>query len=188
MFKFLKELLQLREMAENHFNDASFDPNSPLTAEVARFAAEQQRLDVLARVFADGFNPSHVYEDDTNLMHYALSPEVVRFMLCHGIAVDKRDKLGRTPLHQVPHLNHPQALLIAELLLQAGASPHMPDNEGSSPLDLAEISANLGGEASIYQVLRRHSDDQMRRKGVKGCVIIAVLILIALYFIFNLFR
>ncbi|RYZ84964.1 MAG: ankyrin repeat domain-containing protein [Proteobacteria bacterium] len=182
----IKEELESRALAESRFADSEYDPSSKATAEIARFAAEQERLDVLTKVFSCGFIPSHVYEDGANLMHYALAPEVVRFLGAHGVVATKADNKGRTPLHMVSSSAHPKAVMTAKLLLDGGADVYAVDNDGRTSLDAAETAANAFGDGSIYKVLREEADRKMNKDGAKGCVVLIVLLIVGLYVLYKI--
>ena len=89
-------------------------------------------------------------------------PEVVREVLMHGPDVNSRDAQGDTSLMLVMTGTHPNSdeggfakgnTEIIRLLLQAGANPDLPNNEGRTPLhetlDADEARELIRGGASL---------------------------------------
>lgn len=75
----------------------------------------------------------------------------VELLLKNGAQVNAKDHMGRTPLHnavQTHGFNTPQ---MAQNLLNAGADPTMPDNQGVTAYDLAWSL----GKSSITEIFRK---------------------------------
>jgi hypothetical protein len=72
----------------------------------------------------------------------------------HGADVHATDKSGTAPLHRAIRNRCAAAVLV---LLEAGADPHAPNGNGSTPIQLAEWTTGRGGsgspEAKAQQVL-----------------------------------
>lgn len=63
--------------------------------------------------------------------------EVIGFLISHGLDVNAKDRLGRTPLHwAAANLDGKLLLDRAELLLENGANPDELDNSGEKQLEL----------------------------------------------------
>lgn len=69
---------------------------------------------------------------------YAGNTEGVRLLLAVGADVNRQNEAGMTSLHRAVQgdTKSPRAAA-AELLLRAGANPHLPDSYGRTPLQLA---------------------------------------------------
>ena len=86
---------------------------------------------------------------ETALHHYGgLGLTVTSLLLQYGADPNARDVWDNTPLHST---TNPQ---IASLLLQNGADPDLRNEEGLSPLDMAEVQDRL----EVAKVLRDQVD------------------------------
>jgi hypothetical protein len=91
-------------------------------------------FEALARSALDLAAPN---EDGFTALHAAAEvsfPEIVPWLVQHGLSMDARTKHGHTPLHVACGLGHRE---VAESLLAAGANPHAA-SPGGTPLDVAK--------------------------------------------------
>jgi ankyrin repeat protein len=86
---------------------------------------------------------------DDNLLRGALFgiteapiPEVVEHLITLGVAVDAKDRYGRTPLHYAArqksqHADPSASTACVKLLIEAGADVNAEDREGVTPMHLS---------------------------------------------------
>lgn len=76
---------------------------------------------------------------------------IVKFLLSKGALVNAKDINGRTALHYATRHSHE---VVADVLVQNGASIYIEDGIGSTPIDLAVVN----GEKAIG-FIKKHMDD-----------------------------
>ena len=78
-------------------------------------------------------------------------PEIIAALLEAGADLNAREPArGRTPLHLAADSNFDPA--IVSFLLEAGADPTVQDNEGKTPVDLAEGNPGLKGTVAYRRL------------------------------------
>ena len=79
------------------------------------------------------------------------NPEIIAALLKAGADLNAPEPArGRTPLHLAAKSNYNPA--IVSFLLEAGADPKVQDNEGRTPLDLAEGNGGLKGTVAYRRL------------------------------------
>ena len=92
-----------------------------------------------------GFTPLHMAAGGNE------NPKVIAALLEAGADLNAPEPArGQTPLHLAADSNFNPA--IVALLLEAGADPRVQDNEGRTPLDLAEGNSGLKGTAAYRRL------------------------------------
>ena len=76
--------------------------------------------------------------------------DFIRLLKNHGADIDAQNKEGKTPLHVAVELRI-DALALDKTLLDAGANPTIPDNEGRTPADLAALVAKERPDYAIVE-------------------------------------
>ncbi|KAI9764408.1 MAG: hypothetical protein M1840_008431 [Geoglossum simile] len=102
-------------------------------------------------------NDTHLEYNDTRALNIAIRyrrEDVFNWLMDKQVAINIRDKDGRTPLHQVVGTQLPQSGCL-ERLLEAGALPNEQDAAGKTPLHLAV--ANCASFA-VRLLLKRGAD------------------------------
>lgn len=74
-------------------------------------------------------------------------------LLRYGADIDAPDQNGWTPLHWAAKFGNPRVIVLAEVLLNAGADGGAKNNAGETPYELAKGSENLRG-TTAYRRLR----------------------------------
>ena len=77
-----------------------------------------------------------IMHDRTALLFAVLcnKTDVIRLLLQNGADVNKRDRLGNTPVHYAAMMNYTEAIA---MLMRHGASINITNNRGEKPIDLA---------------------------------------------------
>ena len=136
-------------------------------AEAAYHAIMTADLPRLESLLAQGLNPNRRGNEGVHLIHLAAEtgdPEILRLLLAHGAKPNSRWLFGATPVTWAAKSGREEAVRIligaranlnesrpltdaikmghsgtARLLIEAGASPSLSDNNEDTPLDLALI-------------------------------------------------
>lgn len=119
-----------------------FDPESPMS--MAVFVGEPGIIDALIRHGAKFDLPDP--NDGTTLLSIAIfrnDAAVVRQLIRAGADVNRRDKLGFTPLHWAANVEFGDTAVL-EALLQAGADPAARNSDGVTPRELAAKYGHMG--------------------------------------------
>ena len=74
-------------------------------------------------------------------------------MLGEGVSVNAQDESGYSPLHAAASYGHTELI---ELLLSAGATVDLEDEDGDTPLLYAE-------EPEVFELLVQHGADRLKR-------------------------
>lgn len=133
--------------------DARVDPNvrNPAGETPVLWAALRNQLPTLQALAARG---GELQPEGWTPLHYAASgdaPEVARWLLKQGVAVDPRAPNGRTPLMQAARYASEE---IVDVLLAAGANVNITDRDGTTAIDAARqagrdrLAARLEAKAS----------------------------------------
>jgi len=75
--------------------------------------------------------------------------DLVKYLIEQKVDLDVKDITGQTPLHLAASMDRVE---VCRLLVQAGAEPHIPDDNGMKPWFWAEQNGNeklrvdLGGD------------------------------------------
>ena len=122
--------------------DPRVDPNARNAAgeTPVLWAALRNQLPTLQALAARG---GALQPEGWTPLHYAASgdaPEVARWLLTQGVAVDARAPNGRTPLMQAARFASED---LVDLLLGAGADPNLADLGGTT---VAEAARGVGRE------------------------------------------
>ena len=78
-----------------------------------------------------------LFSDDDSLQGYS---EVVEVLLRHGADPNQKDRLGNTAMHPAACTNH---VPVVTLLLRAGTDLTTLDNNGRTPLQLAQAKLKI---------------------------------------------
>ncbi|MBC8142792.1 MAG: ankyrin repeat domain-containing protein [Armatimonadetes bacterium] len=124
--------------------DAGADPN--LVGEINRtpllVAAYRGNADTVRLLLDSG---AKIVPGDANYLHLAVhsgDPEIVQVFLAAGCDPRWQRERGGHALHEASHVETGDQLAIATLLLNAGASPNLPIDHGTTPLHLAASRGN----------------------------------------------
>lgn len=124
-------------------------------------ATESGNLMAVQSLLKAGANITALDDENHSLLYYALKsgrPEVVSFLVEHGLDVDHRDLDGLTTLEWASLQNHKDHN-IADCLLQHGANPNCinpkPPFSGRSLL----MVAAKGNDVKMVELLLRHGAD-----------------------------
>jgi len=124
---------------------------------------------------------------DRTVLHWAVTPAVVELLIDKGADVNAKSKRGATPLHIIAsrsghigilklllpddadiNASHPPALhleaarsqaTVAKLLIASGADVNATDNNGRTPLDIAEKA----GYKAVTEVIRKTQRERQDR-------------------------
>ena len=116
----------------------------PVTAAALWQAVSEMDEETAAEIL-DAF-PEYIRGTDEHgrtLLHHAArqgrddrdAGETIQMLIDHDADVDAMDKKGQSPLHVAAKLGLPN---VASLLLEAGANAHVEDQDGHTPLVVAE--------------------------------------------------
>ncbi|XP_037933685.1 ankyrin repeat domain-containing protein 54 [Teleopsis dalmanni] len=112
-----------------------------------RTAAATCNIELLNRLLESGVDPNAADEYKRSPLHLAACRgyiHIVQQLLKFGANPNVVDSLGNTPLHlAVISASSNNFNVVARLLLAGGASVHMFDRSGKSPLELAEAKLRL---------------------------------------------
>jgi ankyrin repeat protein len=116
--------------------DVRVDPNArnPAGETPVLWAALRNQLSTLQALAARG---GALQPEGWTPLHYAASgnaPEVARWLLTQGVAVDPRAPNGRTPLMQAARYAGED---VVDALLAAGADVKLTDRDGATAIDAA---------------------------------------------------
>ncbi|XP_017778254.1 PREDICTED: arf-GAP with coiled-coil, ANK repeat and PH domain-containing protein 2 isoform X2 [Nicrophorus vespilloides] len=135
---------------------AKFHPNLLLYK-----AAAAHNLPVMCEALALGADKHWTNEEDLHRSHIhqaILSGSVMAlaYLLINGVKINLQDMHGWTALHLATHKGHTAQVC---LLLKHRANQHLPNNEGSLPIAIAELKEN----ADIVTLLRlARLNDEMK--------------------------
>ena len=82
------------------------------------------------RIIAEGINPNWSNDCGRHALYYAQSPQIAQ-PLIDVFQLDAQDIYGITPLHNIVVQDNYE---VAQVFLQAGASPNIVDNHGYGPV------------------------------------------------------
>jgi ankyrin repeat protein len=108
-------------------------------------ASNAWNLDFVKLFLSKGADPNICDHQGNNALHaicfrdhYKITPkgvalycEIIKMLVDKGVYINHRNKMGATPLFVAVSYNDMHAI---ELLLQLGADPRIPDNEGKLPV------------------------------------------------------
>jgi ankyrin repeat protein len=134
-------------------------------------AIYDEDCDRISQLIDDGLGiASKVEGDDWNYLHMALvsispppSPNVVQHLISVGVDVNARDRDHWTPLHFAARVKSHECIT---LLLDAGADPNVPNNEGVTPLHQLLLAPPMDTE--LVGLMLEHGADPFR-KHVECC-------------------
>lgn len=162
-----REITQFLLNAGAHINQSNYFGNAPLHAGL-KGHADINLIGYLIEKGADVNQPSntkyplHIAIDQNNLpavklliekgalvnasgfyntIEHAImkeSKDIVEYLLTKGAEVNKKNTIGRNPLHLALSLNHYQFEIVT-LLINHGADIHARDDDGQTPLHLANV-------------------------------------------------
>ena len=136
------------------------------------FAIEKKNRCMIESLVAAGARIDLVNDSGESLFDWALhanDPEIIKLLLDSGLnqQVNQRDADGRTPLHQLV-MNvgvfgkrfKKGPIKIAQLLLEHGAEIDLVDNDGDTPLDVADIY----GRKKMAQFFREAKASSVKKR------------------------
>lgn len=141
------------EDADDTTSTTSWEDMSKLDPNLLLYKAAQARnLPVMLEALANKADPNWVNQDDKGMTPLMKAVDtgsltVTEFLLLNGAKVDRKDKLGRTPLHHATIKGHTGQVC---QFLKRGANLHDEDDSGQDPLKIAISAAN----ADIVTLLR----------------------------------
>ena len=137
-----KAMLQINADTVNARNASGY---SPLV-----LAAYYDQVGFMAFLLKNGAVIKDKPGDETALQASAFKgfPASVELLLKAGAPVDVADGNGATPLIYAAQMNH---VLVAQLLVKAGANPYLTDESNKSALDYARLL----GFSEMTEVLER---------------------------------
>jgi len=126
------------ELLLNH--GANIEGKNKKDQTVLHLASQRSRLNIMQLLLERGANVDALDCDDSTPLHLIVSkdvesPSCAQLLLDHRADVNLRNNKGQTTLHLISQRDH---LNIMKLLLERGGTVvDVPDNDGSTPLDLA---------------------------------------------------
>jgi ankyrin repeat protein len=127
--------------------DRGVDPNTRIAdghITALYRAAEQNQLEVIQLLIERGADVNAETADGETALLWAARAgheNVIRLLHAHGATLDHRTQSGNTALNLVAH-SAPIRPNIVRLLLELGANPNIPDNQGRTPLHWVAQAAN----------------------------------------------
>ena len=85
-----------------------------------------------------------------------MAKEAIQRGLEEGARLDRKNKDGKTPLHTACANGH---FAIVHLLLQQGASLHIADNDGNTPVDYATKISSEYERFNTLEVIFEHAPE-----------------------------
>jgi ankyrin repeat protein len=80
----------------------------------------------------------------------------------HAVKIDAKDFSGSTALH---YASYSGLVHVVQILVYYGASPHVKDQEGKTPIKLACEGGHSENRAQVIRILQVRHSSNVRSKG-----------------------